>query len=544
MADSPLLAIILLLPLAGTAAVALLGLRAARGLTLALMLAELALALAIFAGFDGSAGPTLQRPLIDALGISLHFGVDGFNLYLLLLTALLFPVVLGCRWAAEESQSRLYLALLLALQACLLGTFLAQDLVVFFVFWEAVLIPMLLLVLVFGGAQRRQAALTFFLYTMAGSVLLLAAVLLLGAAHLDQYGRWAFGFDALATVHLSPGQQTFVFFAVVLACAIKSPLVPFHAWLPPAYGTASPTGAALMAGLMSKMGAFGLIKLALPLAPDAAVQWAPLMALLAVTSILYGAVLALRQPAWKPVIAYASLSHMGFIVLGIFSFQQSAAHGALLQILSHGVTVAGLFLLLGLLDDRSRVDRQPEGALAQRAPRLAVVAMLLVLASLALPLTSGFAAEFMVLLGAFTEGLSAWRAGDGVLRLALAVAATFAVVLGAAYMLRLARALVFGTGIETRALMIDLRPREALALAPLLVLVLAAGIAPAMLMSKVQPAAAALASYGHDWKLGRATWAAVPTPSAAARQAAGGAPHPLPPVTTPAMPGPRGFHAK
>ena len=199
--------------------------------------------------------------------------------------------------------------------------------------------------------------------------------------------------------------------------------------------------------------------------------------------------------------------------------------------------------VVGLLEDRSRVDRQPEGALAQRAPRLAVVAMLLVLASLALPLTSGFAAEFMVLLGAFTEGLSAWRAGDGVLRLALAVAATFAVVLGAAYMLRLARALVFGTGIETRALMIDLRPREALALAPLLALVLAAGIVPAVLMSKVQPAAAALASYGHDWKLGRAASAAVPTRPAAA-QPTGGAPHPLPPVTAPAMPGPRGFHAK
>ena len=497
MSDATLLATLLLLPTCGALLVPLVGGRAlARALTAALMIVTLVLALMAFSNFEG--GPAASRlafdlPWMPSLGISLRFAVDGLNVYLMLLTALLFPAVLACAWGTAETQSKLYLSLLLALQAALLGTFLTQNLLVLFVLWEAVLIPMVLLIVVYGGPQRRQAAMRFFLYTMAGSVLFLAAVILLGVEHQQQTGQWSFDLDALGRLALSPRKQMFVFAAIALACAVKSPLFPFHSWLPQAYGEASPSGTALMAGVLSKMGAYGFIKLAIPLCPEVAPLAAPFMVALAVTSILYGAVLALRQTHYKQLVAYASLSHMGYIVLGVFSFQATAVQGALFQILSHGLSVAGLFLLLGLLEQRRGAAYPQTTALAIQAPRLAAVWMLFILASLALPLSSGFTAEFLILLGTFTQGLAAWRAHAGIGLLVAALAASTGVVLGATYMLRMARSLFYGQA-SAAAAMADLRPREALALAPLLALILWVGIWPAPLMAKVESAVAQLAS--------------------------------------------------
>ena len=498
MSDATTLATLLLLPVAGAVVVPMLGGQALRKLlTMALMLGVLALSASLFMAFDGTPAATARMgfdvPWMPSLGVSLHFAVDGLNVYLMLLTALLFPVVLACAWPSTEGQSALYLSLMLALQAALLGTFLTQNLVVLFVLWEAVLIPMVLLILVFGGEQRRKAALSFFLYTMAGSVLFLAAVILLGVEHLQQTGRWSFDLDALTHLPLGHGTQTFVFFALALACAVKSPIFPFHSWLPLAYGEASPSGTALMAGVMSKMGAFGFIKLVLPLAPDVAPAMAPAVMVLAAVSIVYGAVLALRQAHFKQLVAYASLSHMGYIVLGVFAFQATAAHGAMFQILSHGLSVAGLFLMLGLLQQRCGPAYMQVNALATRAPRFAVVLMLFVLASLALPLSSGFTAEFMILLGAFTQGMALAHAHAGVSTLVAAMMAATGVVLGATYMLRFARAAVFGDAgaptVRNPALTVaDLGGRELLALAPLLALILLVGVWPAPLMSKVEPA--------------------------------------------------------
>lgn len=490
-----------------------------RALAMAVMLLQLLLALQIFVGFGAdqpAATHSLQWAWMPALGVRLHFAVDGLNVYLLLLTTLLFPVVLACGWQQAEARQPLYLSLLAALQACLLGTFLAQDLVVLFVLWEAVLLPMVLLMLLYGGAERRRAALSFFLYTMAGSVLFLAAVIVLGVEHQRQTGFWSFDITALAGLPLGLGTQHFVFMAIVLACAVKSPLFPFHSWLPLAYGEASPSGTALMAGVMSKMGAFGLLKLAIPLAPDVAVRLAPWMLGWAAVSIVYGAVLALRQTHYKQLVAYASLSHMGYIVLGLFSFQATAVHGALFQILSHGAAVAGLFLLLGLLEQRRGPAWLELDALATRAPRLAVVLMLFVLASLALPLTSGFTAEFLILLGAFTQGLAAWAAGAGVASLVAALAASMGVVLGATYMLRLARRLVFGDAgpAAARVPLADLGARELAALAAPLLLIFWVGLWPAPLMHKVEPAVARLAAQGA---------AVLPGREAAAPQTAAGA---------------------
>lgn len=496
MAESFVVAALIALPaVAAVLAPILPDVKAARRGVFVALLAVLALALWTFATFDATTAPRFaaSATFLPSLGITLAFAVDAFNLYFLLLTALLFPAVLACGWHAPEGRSRLWLALLPALQAGLIGTFLAQDLVVLFVLWEAVLLPMVVAILVFGGAQRRRAATVFFLMTMAGSVLFLAAVIVLGHEGLRQTGRWSFAFATLAGLRLDAGTQAFVFVAIALACAIKSPLVPFHAWLPLAYKEAPASATALMAGVMSKMGAYGFLRLAVPLAPDAAQQYAPYVVALAVASILYGALIALRQRHLKLLVAYASLSHMGYIVLGLFSFQPTGVHGAMFQVASHGLAVAGLFLLLGLLEQRWGPDYVDVQGLAKRAPRFAVVMMLFVLASLALPATSGFTAEFLVLLGTFRQALAALDAGAGSGMLVAALAASTAVVLGATYMLRFARRVVFGDASAVTLRVADLGARELAALALLLVPIVAIGVRPAPMMAQVEPAVAAIA---------------------------------------------------
>ena len=466
--------------------------RSARLGTMAVMLVVLVLALRIFFSYGDAGGvrpSDFDVPWMPSLGVDLHVGVDGFNLYLVLLAALLFPVVLASTWNEPHSERRLFLALVLVLQASLLGTFLAQNLVLFFVFWEAVLIPAGVLILVFGGAQRRRAATAFFLYTLAGSVLLLAAVIALGSEAAQQTGRWSFELAVVRRLGLGWNMQLFVFVAIMLACAVKCPIVPFHSWLPLAYCEAPPSVTALMAGALSKMGAFGILKLAIPLAPDVAVAAGPSMAALAVVSILYGAVLALREPDYKRLVAYSSLSHMGFIVLGFFAFQPTAVHGSLLQMLSHGVAVTGLFLLIGKLGPATAPSPSRVQGIAASAPRLAVLTMLFVLTSVALPLTSGFTAEFLILLGAFTQGLRDLDGGVGSLMLVSAVLASSGMVLGATYMLRFARVAVFGGETGKATPWRDLRLRELVPFAALLIVVVWIGVAPASLIDKVQDVA-------------------------------------------------------
>ena len=500
MLDASIPWLCLAVPLAAAIAIALLrgNDSAPRLVAMAAMLAVAALSLRVFLAYDAATDPArfdFHLPWMPSLGIDLHLGVDGFNVYLLLLGALLFPVVLACTWNAAESRRPLYLALTLTLEASLLGTFLSQNLLLFFVFWEAVLIPMGVIILVFGGARRRAAATAFFLYTLAGSVLLLAAVIALGAECLRQTGSWSFELDVLYGLTLAPGMQWLVFAGIMLACAVKCPLLPFHSWLPLAYYEAPPSASALMAGALSKMGAFGILKLALPFAPDVAPIAAPYIVCLAVATILYGAVLALREEDYKRLVAYSSLSHMGYIVLGLFSLQQIALHGAMLQMLSHGLAVTGLFLLLGMLEQRCGPAYRQAAALSAAAPRLAVLIMLFVLTSVALPLTSGFAAEFMILLGAFTQGLAAWRADAGAVLLIAAVLASSGMVLGAAYMLRFARAILFDRRDDAPAVR-DLRLAEMTPLAAALLLVLWIGIAPGTITAKAQGAVSALASAG------------------------------------------------
>lgn len=460
------------------------------------MLTVLVLSVAIFVSYNGAVDPNLLNvniPWIPSLGVNFHIGVDGMNVYFMLLTSILFPVVLACTWKTEHADKKLYLGLLLIMETSLLGTFLSQNLMIFFVFWEAVLIPMFILILTFGGENRRKAAMTFFMYTMVGSILLLAAVILLGVESLHQTGSWNFEFTTLYHLHLSTGAQLFVFAAVVLACLIKCPVFPFHSWLPLAYYEAPAAGTALMAGAMSKMGAFGLLKLAIPLSPEISAALAPTMILLSVISILYGAVLALRQQDFKKLIAYSSLSHMGYIVLGIFCLQQTSIHGSLFQILSHGVAVAGLFLMLDLLEQRMGPSYKKLNALSIHAPRLAVTLMLFILASVALPLTSGFTSEFLILFGGFQQGMQVFTAGGGKLILVSVILACSGMVLGAGYMLRFARTILYGKASDEIG-MKDMNLRETIAFVPLLVIVVVIGIWPYPIMTKAQNAVAQLTS--------------------------------------------------
>lgn len=487
------------LPLLGALAVPLMpkseGAVITRMWGLLVTLGVLVLSVAIFSGFGrpgvDPASFALNVPWIAGLGINLHLAVDGLNVYLVLLTGILFPVVLGCCWQRPETRSKLFVAMALLLETSLLGTFLAQNLMLFFIFWEIVLIPMFIIILNGGGENKRSAAFTFFMYTLAGSVLLLAAVILLGHQALQQTGSWSFEYSTLTALKLDWNVQLFAFIAIMLACAIKCPLFPFHSWLPLAYYEAPPAGTALMAGALSKMGAFGILKVALPLCPDVARAFGPQVMVLAVVSILYGAIIALKQTDFKKLVAFSSLSHMGYIVLGIFSFHQASLHGALFQILSHGVAVAGLFLLLGLLELRLGREYLTLTALSTLAPRLAVTLMLFILASVALPLTSGFTSEFLILFGTFQKGLALVKAGQGATVLGCVLLASTGMVLGAAYMLRFGRAILYGED-ERGTVIRDLSLKEGLGFIPLLALILWIGVSPTGIMMKVNAAVTAL----------------------------------------------------
>jgi len=497
--SSPLLLTLFGLPVIGALAVPFMpkseNAVIARLWALLVMLGVLAISAGIFFCFGTSClDPKLldlNLPWIASLGINFHLGIDGLNIYLLLLTAILFPVVLGCSWKRAETQQNLFIAMALLLEATLLGTFLSQNLMLFFVFWEIVLIPMFVMILSYGGANRRSAAFTFFMYTLAGSILFLAAVIMAGLEAMHQTGSWSFEFATLTSLHLGWNIQLFIFIAVMLACAIKCPLFPFHSWLPLAYYEAPAAGTALMAGALSKMGAFGILKLALPLCPDVARAFGPDVMVLAVISILYGAVIALKQTDFKKLVAYSSLSHMGYIVLGIFSFHQASVHGALFQILSHGLAVAGLFLLLGLLEQRLGEKYLNLTALSTHAPRLAVMLMLFILASVALPLTSGFTSEFLILFGAFQQGIAALQNNQGATILASVLLASTGMVLGAAYMLRFGRTILYGvTAPDTNVK--DLNLREGIGFVPLLAMILWIGVNPGSIMGKVDSAVSRL----------------------------------------------------
>lgn len=490
----PLLSIAIFLPLGGALLALLLGRKpmALKIWALVVTLTTLALACMLWVFFDYGT-PAMQfvdRFLwIDALGIHYYVGVDGVSLWLMLLTALLSPVALLISWrphsdarppdGGPEAGAHLYTALLLTLETGILGVFAAVDLVLFYIFWEAMLVPAYFLIGRWWGepgvessTRRICAAFKFFLYTMAGSALMLVAIIVLAMLNYQDTGVLTFDLGALYSLRLGATAQLGLFLAFLLAFAVKAPIWPLHTWLPDAYVESPTPVTILLAGVMSKMAIYGLIRFCLPLFPDAVETLRPWIWLLAIVGILYGSLIALVQRDMKRLVAYSSLAHMGMIVAGVLAANNQGVQGALVQSVSHGLTVTALFIFVGLLESRRGTRLVDDyGGLWKSIPLFGTLLLTVIMASIGLPGLSGFPGEFSLLVGVFRESSAA------------AALATLGIVLGAWYMLNLFRRVFAGPldRAENRTLP-DLRRREVAVLMPLVVLMFVFGILPNLIL--------------------------------------------------------------
>jgi NADH-quinone oxidoreductase subunit M len=461
-----LLNVAIALPLAGFLALLLVPgrlVRAVKVTALAFALAGFLAALALPLGFHMDAAGeqfTTDVPWIASPNIHYHVGIDGLSLWLILLSALLTPICVLISWNHVEHRRKEFYAFLLLLEFGLVGVFAAQDLFLFYVFWEVSLVPMYFLIGIWGHERRIYAAVKFFLFTMAGSVLMLAAIIYL----YNRGGTFNYP-DVLSMLAegqlaLSGSEQLLLFLAFFVAFAIKVPLFPLHTWLPDAHVEAPTAGSVMLASVMLKMGTYGLLRFCLPMFPGAARQCAPWIVVLAIVGILYGALVAMVQPNMKKLVAYSSVSHLGFVVLGIFSFTQQGLDGAVYQMLNHGISTGALFILVGLLYERRHsLAIQDYGGVASVAPWLSSVFLITTLASIGLPLLNNFVGEFLVLQGAALANFH-W-----------AVFAALGVILSACYMLWLYQRAFYGeAGEPVRAHVYDLRPREWAATLPLIIM--------------------------------------------------------------------------
>jgi len=425
-------------------------------------------------------------PWIARFGISYHVGVDGLSLFLVLLTTLLVPLCILCAYGSITHRTREFVIAMLVLETGMLGAFVALDLFLFYVFWELMLIPMYLLIGIWGSERRIYAAIKFVLFTMVGSVLMLVAIVYLHVQHQKLGGAPSFDLRELSRVVLPREAQVLCFAAFALAFAIKVPLFPLHTWLPDAHVEAPTAGSVILAGVLLKLGVYGLLRFAFPLFPLGAVALGPWLAGLAVAGIVYGAIVAYDQKDMKRLIAYSSVSHMGFCVLGLCALTIRGVQGSVFQMLSHGLCTGALFLAVGVLYERRHTRLLDEfGGIFSRMPVYGGMLLVVVLASVGLPGLSGFVGEFLVLVGTFE--------GDAQLlvrpKLVAAIAGT-GVVLSAVYLLTMFQRAMLGplSNPKNRDLD-DLRGREVATFLPLLALILLLGLYPQPVLSRIEPAA-------------------------------------------------------
>jgi len=477
-----------------------------RNIALGISLVVFALTLAVWRAFDGTSADfqLVERvPWIPAFGIDWHVGLDGISLWLVVLTGFLTPLALLSSWHGVERKVKEFSFFVLALETGMLGVFVSLDLFLFYIFWDAMLIPMYFLIGIWGYDQRVYAAVKFILYTMAGSVLMLLAIIGLAVIHAQATGQYSFNLLQLYQLPLDGRTQFWFFLAFALAFAIKVPLFPFHTWLPDAHVQAPTAGSVILAGVLLKMGTYGLIRFAFPLFPDAALQLAPILGWLSVIGIVYGALVAMVQPDMKKLVAYSSVSHMGFIVLGICASNQQGMQGAIYQMLNHGISTGGLFLIVGMLSDRRHTRQIAEyGGLKHVTPKLVAAFLIITLSSIAMPLTNGFIGEFLSLMGAYR-----WRP-------LLAGIATTGVILSAVYMLWMFQRVNYGplTNPKNKQLH-DLEPREWAALGPCLVLVFVMGVFPNIFLNPMAPAVDRLVERLHAQRPAVAEAVPVTTPT-------------------------------
>jgi NADH-quinone oxidoreductase subunit M len=454
-----------------------------RWAALGVSLVTFLVSLALWAGFDAAAtAPAFQAveryPWIPTFGIDYYVGVDGISLMLLVLTTFLTPIALLSSWEGIHDKVKEFSIFMLLLEAAMIGVFVSLDLFLFYVFWDFMLIPMYFLIGIWGYDQRIYAAVKFMLYTMAGSVLMLIAILGLAYIHSTTTGAYSFDLLRLYELRVPANLQFWFFLAFAVAFAIKVPLFPFHTWLPDAHVQAPTPGSVILAGVLLKMGGYGLIRFAFPLFPEAALAFAPLLATLSVIAIIYGALVAMVQPDMKKLVAYSSVSHMGFVVLGIAAMNVQGVQGATYQMLAHGVSTGGLFAVVGMLSDRRHTRLISEfGGLKAVMPRLTAAFLIITLASVGLPGLNGFIGEFLIMLGAFR-----WEPR-------FVVGAGLGVILSAVYMLWMFQRVYYGpvTNAENAHLK-DLSVREWAVVGPLCALSVVMGVVPNLFLAPMEPA--------------------------------------------------------
>ena len=475
--DFPVLALMVLVPVLAAVVVALVPRsRSELIYPLSLTLSFLPLAVVGYVLWEFETGApgyqfTQQVLWFEPWGISWNVGVDGISLLLLVLTAILFPISIAASKSIEKNQ-KMYMVAMLLLETGMLGVFVALDLLLFFAFFEITLVPMYLLIGVWGSGNRVYAAVKFFLYTALGSALMLTGIIWLGAI------TGTFDFTQILNADLTSSQQTWLFFGFGIAFAVKVPIFPFHTWLPDAHTEAPTAGSVLLAGVLLKLGTYGFIRFNLTLFPEAAVRYASWLAALAVIGIIYGAAVAIVQPDVKRLVAYSSVSHLGFIILGIFAMTSQGLTGGVIQMVNHGLSTGALFLLIGMIYERRHTRQISDyGGIAKVMPIFAGVFLFSVFASVGLPGLNGFIGEFKILLGSY---------------LRFPVAAVFAasgVILAAIYLLWAYERVFTGPVVhKENEKLLDLDTREKLIIAPLVVLIIFLGVYPKPALDRIEPA--------------------------------------------------------
>jgi NADH-quinone oxidoreductase subunit M len=471
-----LLSIVIFVPLVGAGLVMLLpreSVRAVRGIALLASLATFIISLKLY--FDYQPAPGFQFiesiPWIHSWNVFYKVGIDGISLLLILLTTLTVPIAVLFSFNSITRREKEYYFFILFLETAMVGTFASLDLFLFYIFWEAMLIPMYFLIGIWGGERKIYAALKFFIYTMVGSVLMLAAILYL-------YFQTGASYDYVEWTHklkLLPNVQLILFSAFALSFAIKVPMFPLHTWLPDAHVEAPTAGSVILAGILLKMGTYGFMRFAMPLFPDAVVAAKPLLVALAVVGIVYGALVSMVQPDLKKLVAYSSVSHLGFVMLGLMALTSQAVEGAVYQMLNHGISTGALFLLVGMIYDRrhTRLIRN-FGGLAKVMPLYATFFLIVTFSSIGLPGTNGFVGEFLILLGSFRTNPIA------------STIATSGVILAAVYMLWMVQRVFFGplAQSENQGLK-DLSFREIAVVVPMIVMIFWMGFYPKTFFSKM-----------------------------------------------------------
>lgn len=477
-----LLNIVIYLPLVGIAAI--LATRSEKGtkwISLIVTLATFALSLPLLLSFDVANSATAQyltegNPVLNGYDIKYLVGLDGLSLLLFMLTTLMGPIVILSSWDSVKKHLTGYYSMLLLLQTASMGVFASLDLIVFYVFFELTLIPMYFLIGIWGGKDRIHATVKFFVYTLVGSLIMLVALIYTGydaGAFIEGFRfttDWRFLSGAAYQIGLI--EQTYLFLAFALAFCIKVPLFPFHTWLPYAHTEAPTAGSVVLAAIMLKMGTYGLLRFCLPLFPNAFTEFAPYMATLAIIGIIYGALVAMVQKDVKKLVAYSSVSHLGFVVLGLFAFNAIAVQGAIIQMINHGLSTGALFLMVGMIYDRTHTRRIKDyGGIAKVVPVFAVLFMITTLASIGLPGLNGFVGEFLILNGTFSSEILPQNA--------FVIFAALGVILAAVYMLWMYKRVMFGPiKHEENEKLIDLNAREIGLLVPLIIFMVWIGIRP------------------------------------------------------------------